>query len=78
MPTLTRPRRRAVRRPPPLTVARLVAELRELPHGLRTRVDAGLLVADVLEALGYGRRHVDALFGLGVGAVETATAAVRS
>lgn len=77
MPTIVRSRR-PVRRPPPPTVGRLVAELRELPAGLRTPVDAGLLVADLLEALGYGRRHVDALFGLNLVAVEGATAEVLS
>jgi hypothetical protein len=37
----------------PLTLARLLSELRELPDGLATPVRADYLVADVLEALGH-------------------------
>jgi hypothetical protein len=64
MLALTRTRRRPIRRPPPITIARLVSELRELPEGVWTPVAAGLLLIDVAEAFGHDRRHVAGLFGL--------------
>jgi hypothetical protein len=55
----------------------LVAELRELPEGLGTRLAAGLLVGDVLRCVGWTAAQIDALAPevaslevVGIGVVE--------
>jgi hypothetical protein len=45
---------------------RLIGELRGLPDGLRTPVRAGLLVADVLAALGLEQRAIAGVVGTGM------------
>jgi hypothetical protein len=50
----------------------LVAELRDLPDGLATPVSAGLVVADVLRALGWAERLIAAAIGVDLAALESA------
>ena len=57
-------RRRTAHGPPPTTLTRLVAELRELPDGLATPVRADLLLTDALTALGYPPSGVAELVGV--------------
>lgn len=61
---------------PATRLTTLLAELRELPDGLDTPVNAGLVVADTLRAVGWDARVIAAAVGVDLGAVEGATAAV--
>lgn len=56
----------------------LLAELRELPSGLETPVNAGLVVADTLRALGWPEVAIAAAVGVDLGALEGAPVAVLS
>lgn len=60
-----------------VTVAVLIAELAELPEGLSTPVTAGLLIYDVLKAVGWSDGEIAAvgpavtsLEVMGIGVVE--------
>jgi hypothetical protein len=61
----------------PTALGTLLAELRELPHGLATPVAAGLLVVDTLRALGHADAAIALVTGIDPGAREGATVAVR-
>ena len=54
----------------------LLAELRELPDGLATPVNAGLLLADALRAVGWDDRVIAAAIGVDPVAVEGAAVEV--
>jgi hypothetical protein len=55
-----------------------VTRLRELPAGLDTPVSAGLVVADVLKAVGWADAAIAEVVGVDLAALEGATAAVLS
>jgi hypothetical protein len=54
----------------------LVAELRDLPHGLETPVAAGLLVADTLRAVGWSDAVIAEAVGVDLGVLEGAAVAL--
>jgi hypothetical protein len=56
----------------------LLEELAELPTGLSTPVAAGLLIGDVLRAVGYDDAAIAAAVGVDLAALEDATAAVMA
>jgi hypothetical protein len=58
---------------PATRLSAVVADLRDLPDGLATPVNAGLPVADVLRALGWDAGAIARAVGVDLADVEDAT-----